>query len=247
MRHDNGHFASNACGGDQLVGSRKAVSDRAAKALSIGNLSYSLIEDVERLNTSIPELFAIWNLDVGIKRGEYLFFPVLTKKKEIVQRVNHGMKTVHHFIAPQLIRGNHFQRTFALAQGWTNNSPKGVKTFIIASAGFVSKACSALVQPFICTHNKSRNCCGAAQHYPDIRLSKKPGGVCILLTHHEYCDCQRGNRSDCLNPSRPIGLREFVVVSQNDDIDNAKNYQKCDCEVGVFHSLTESCLKGILA
>lgn len=58
------------------------------------------------------------------------------------------------------------------------------------------------------------------------------------------------NRSDrpySLNPSRPIGLREFVVVSQNDDIDNAKNYQKCDREVGVFHALTESCLKGILA
>ena len=71
--------------------------------------------------------------------------------------------------------------------------------------------------------------------------------VPVLPTHYEYCDCQSGDRSDCLNPSRPVGLREFVVVSQDDDIDNAKNYQKCDREVGIFHALAARCLKGILA
>lgn len=57
----------------------------------------------------------------------------------------------------------------------------------------------------------------------------------------------RSDRSYRLHPSGPIGLREFVVVSQNDDIDNAKNYQKYDREVWVFHAFAESCLKGILA
>ena len=247
MTHDNCHCGRNACRGYQLVGSGKAASGRVARGSSVGNLSHSLIEDVERFNASIPELFTIWNLDVGIKRGEYLFFPFLTKKKEIVQRVNHGMKTVHHFIAPQLIRGNQLQRTFALPQGWASNSPQGVKTCIIASPGVVTKACSALLQPFTCTDNKSRNCCGAAQHYPNISLSKKPSGVCVLPTHDEYRDRQRGDRSDCLNPSRPVGLREVVMVSQNNDIDNAKKYQKCDREVGIFHALAESCLKGIIA
>ena len=247
MKHDNGHFASNACRGNQLVGSGKDVAGRAEKALLIGNLFHSLIKDVERLNSFISIRLAICNLVAGVDSGVCRYFPVLTKKQEMLKRVNHGMKTVDHFVAAQLMRRNHFQRTFALSQGCANNSPSGVKFSVIASAGCASKGGSGLLQSFVCTNNKSGHCRSATRHYSYISLSKKPRGVCILPTHYINCHSQSGNGAYCLYPSGPIGLREFVVVSQNDDIDNAKNYQKCDREVGVFHALAESCLKGILA
>lgn len=112
----------------------------------------------------------------------------------------------------------------------------------------------AACQPLSNHRTEQGNLCVCSIHYRSysirssqertlIRIDRIP----ILSTHDEYRHPQRRYRADRLNPSWPVRLREFVVVSQYADVDNAKNYQKCDREVGVFHALAESCLKGILA
>lgn len=247
MKDANCHFVSNVFRGNQLVSSKNDAACRVAKAFSIGNLFRSLIKDVERLNSSISIRFAKCNLEVGVKRGECCYFPILTKKQEMVKRVNHGMKTVHHFVAAQLMRGNHFQRTFALSQGWANNSPSGVKISVIASAGCASKGGSGFLQTFACTDNKSGHCCGATRHYPNISLSKKPRRVCILPTHHEYCHPQRSYRADGLNPAWPAIFRQASIVANVSGSDRSRHQCGTKKYMGFLHECIQSCLKGILA
>lgn len=57
----------------------------------------------------------------------------------------------------------------------------------------------------------------------------------------------RSDRSYSLNPSRPIGFCELKVISQYGDGDYAKKNRKCDLDVRIFHVLSKSCPKGILA
>ena len=247
MKRDNDYFVSSVCRVRQFVAPSRGRAGWKVKLLSIGDLFHPLIKDIECLNTSVSMRFAICNLKGGVKRGECLFFPILTKKQEMMKRVNHAMKTVRHFVAAQLMSRNHFQRAFALSQGWTNNSPSEMKFSVVTSTGCASKACSALLQSFACTYNKSRNCCRPTRHYPNVSFSKKFCGVCILSTHHKNRYSQCGNRTYGLHPTGPIGLRELIVIAKYDHVDDSKNSQKCDGEVGVFHALAESCLKGILA
>jgi len=80
-----------------------------------------------------------------------------------------------------------------------------------------------------------------------IGIDKQLCSMSILPTHYKYRYPQCSDRTDCLDPARPIGFRELKVISQYDDVDYAKKHQKCEREVGIFHAHAKNCSKGILA
>ena len=155
--------------------------------------------------------------------------------------------TVCHLCRPQIVQGNSGKRVVDITHEVLSGNvgrPSLQQVLLIKAFPDLSQAMPDL--PVSIFHNY-RDCLSTPLQAQLISLQDELCGVCVLPTHHEYCDRQRGDRADRLHPTGPIRLRELVVVSQYNDVDNAKNYQKCDCEVWVFHALAESCLKGILA
>ncbi len=71
-------------------------------------------------------------------------------------------------------------------------------------------------------------------------------GMPVLSTHHVNCYTQCRNGAYGLHPTRPIGFREFVVISHYGDVDDAKKHEKGNRKVRIFHTCKKSCLKGIL-
>ena len=171
----------------------------------------------------------------------------LENKFELSEAFDHILKGDSHRIGAEFVCWHCDKHPLRLSNYMPTKSQKSVTICHICTCGKACKKTRTAADMHFGTHHQGVNRRSRANQCSLISIHQQHRGMPILSAHYVYRDCQRSYRADRLNPSRPIRLRQFVLIAQQCDVNDAENYQECDREVGIFHALAESCLKGILA
>lgn len=186
-----------------------------------------------------------FNILCGLKRclSECDFSPLI----KCTEDFHNFDQTVHHFIGSQLVRRNCARCGLRLLKRKFSSKNGGANFALIPCRQISRNQLQKLLQLLRGPIYYCGRCISSSQQCSFICIDQELSRVLILPTHYINCYAQRRDRAYRLYPTRPIGFREFVAISQYGDIDDAKKQEECNRQVGIFHALAESYLKGIIS
>jgi hypothetical protein len=160
---------------------------------------------------------------------------------------DHILECYGHRIRPQFMCWHHDEHPFCLRNYVATELQESIAVGHICTCNNAWKNAGTGADMHFSAHHQGVNRRPRANQGSLISIHQQHRRMPILPAHHIYRDRQRGDRADRLNPSRPIGLRQLVLIAQQCDVNDAENCEECDREVGIFHLLAKSCSKGIIA
>lgn len=169
------------------------------------------------------------------------------KKLHISEAFDNVLKGNCHCIRAELMPWNGDKNSFCFSKFDAGYCFKGKDGLVGSVVNRFLKRVRARANMKYRTLHECVNRGSSSNQRPFIGLSQQLGGMPVLSTHYENCYAQCRDGTDSLHPARPIGLGEFVVISQYDDIDDAEKHEQGNRKVWIFHALAKSCLKGIIA
>ncbi len=196
------------------------------------------------------QFFAVLKKGNAVMWGHYamsIHLPVRTEGVEKTERLNDLVEPQNHVERTKLMRRNISQGISMPPQHWACHGPSTVEMSRISSIGGRGQSCCHRRQALICHQNESRYRSCATSHGAQVGLGHKASGMSILSRHDKNSHAQGRNGTNCLHPTGPVSFCQFKPVSDDGDINRAKNYEERQDQVGIFHACADSCLKGILA